>query len=44
MGKNTSDLSSLLDIDEINELEKQTIDRLNFYQAKLSAVTDLFTP
>ncbi len=31
----------MLDIDEINELEKQTIDRLNFYQAKLSAVTDL---
>lgn len=41
MVKKSSELSSLLNLDQINELEQQTLDRLSFYQTKLSEETDL---
>jgi uncharacterized membrane protein len=41
MEKKSNDLSVLLNINEIGELERQTLDRLSFYSSKLSAESDL---
>ncbi len=41
MEKKRYGLSSLLDLNEINKIEQQTLDRLSFYQSKLSAESDL---
>lgn len=41
MWKKSNDLSVLLDINEVGEIERQTLDRLSFYTTKLSAESDL---